>query len=289
MNAIPSPDSLSTAAREAYVEPEQSMAPFLEQTRHGHVLVLAMNRPQTHNAVSDPDAIEALLAACAQINADHEVRAVVLTGTGKAFSSGGNVKTLRDQVGSGLGVPALSRHAYRDGIQRLPLALYNLEVPVIAAVNGHAIGAGNDLACMCDVRIASTEAKFACSFIKLGLIPGDGGAWLLPRIVGRSIAAEMAFTGRAIDAVQALDYGLVSQVVAPEQLLSTALALAEEIASHPAHALRMTKRLLREGEHTRLDTLLELSAALQALAHHTPEHEERLTAFASGRAKAIAR
>lgn len=277
----------TTAARKGGREPEQAIAPFLEQTRHGNVLVLAMNRPETHNAVSDPDAIEALLAACAEINSDHEVRAVVLTGTGNAFSSGGNVKTLRDQVGSGLGVPALSRHAYRDGIQRLPLALYNLEVPVIAAINGHAIGAGNDLACMCDVRIASTDAKFACSFIKLGLIPGDGGAWLLPRIVGRSIAAEMAFTGRAIDAFQALDYGLVSQVVAPEQLLPTALALAQEIAGHPGHALRMTKRLLREGEHTGFDTLLELSAALQALAHHTPEHEERLAAFATGRAKAV--
>jgi enoyl-CoA hydratase/carnithine racemase len=289
MNATPSANEPTTAACGGGLELEQSAAPFLEQTRHGNVLVLTMNRPDTRNAVSDPDAIEALLAACAEINADHEVHAVVLTGTGKAFSSGGNVKTLRNQLGSGLGVPALSRHAYRDGIQRLPLALYNLEVPVIAAVNGHAIGAGNDLACMCDVRIASTDAKFACSFIKLGLIPGDGGAWLLPRIVGRSVAAELAFTGRAIDAVQALNYGLVSQVVAPEQLLPTALALAQEIAGHPGHALRMTKRLLREGEHTRLDTLLEMSAALQALAHHTPEHEERLAAFASGRAKALTR
>ncbi len=265
------------------------MAAFLEQTRHGHVLVLAMNRPETHNAVSDPDAIEELLAACAQVNADHEVRCVVLTGSGNAFSSGGNVKTLRDQVGSGLGLPALSRHAYRDGIQRLPLALHNLEVPVIAAVNGHAIGAGMDLACMCDVRIASTSAKFACSFIKLGLIPGDGGAWLLPRIVGRPVASELAFTGRAIDARQALQYGLVTQVVAPEQLLPAALALADEIAAYPGLALRMTKRLLREAEHTRLDTLLEMSAALQALAHHTPEHEERLAAFAAGRSKAVGR
>lgn len=265
------------------------MEPFLHIEREGHVAVLTMSRPQTHNAVSDPDAIDALLQACAQVNADHEVRAVVLTGSGNAFSSGGNVKTLREQVGSGLGMPALSRHAYRDGIQRLPLALYNLEVPVIAAVNGHAIGAGNDLACMCDVRIASTQAKFACSFIKLGLIPGDGGAWLLPRIVGAQRAAEMAFTGRAIDAQQALAYGLVSQVVAPDALLPAALSLAQEIVVHPGHALRMTKRLLREGEHSRLDTLLELSAALQALAHHTPEHEERLAAFAAGRAKAVNR
>lgn len=261
------------------------MDDFLKVERDGHVAVLTMNRPQTHNAVSDPDAIEALLQACAQINADHAVRAVVLTGSGKAFSSGGNLKTLRDQVGSGLGLPALSRHAYRDGIQRLPLALYNLEVPLIAAVNGHAIGAGMDLACMCDVRIASTQASFACSFIKLGLIPGDGGAWLLPRIVGGPRAAEMAFTGRTVDAQQALAYGLASQVVAPEALLPTALTLAQEIAAHPGHALRMTKRLLREGEHARLDTLLELSAALQALAHHTPEHEERLAAFAAARTK----
>ncbi len=265
------------------------MAAFLEQAREGHVAVLTMNRPETHNAVSDPDAIEELVAACARINADREVRAVVLTGTGNAFSSGGNVKKLRDQVGSGLGLPALSRYAYRDGIQQLPLTLYNLEVPLIAAVNGHAIGAGNDLACMCDVRIASSSAKFACSFIKLGLIPGDGGAWLLPRIVGESRAAELAFTGRGIDAAQALQYGLVSQVVEPDQLLPTALALAQEIAAHPGHALRMTKRLLREAEHTRLDTLLEMSAALQALAHHTPEHEERLAAFAAGRAKAVTR
>lgn len=262
---------------------------FLDTRRDGHVVVLTMNRPETHNAVSDPDAIDALLAACASINADREVRAVVLTGVGNAFSSGGNLKKLRDQVGSGLGMPVQSRYAYRDGIQRLALALYNLEVPVIAAVNGHAIGAGNDLACMCDVRIASSNARFACSFIKLGLIPGDGGAWLLPRIVGGPRAAEMAFTGRAIDAQQALGYGLVSQVVAPEALLDNALALAHEIAAHPGHALRMTKRLLREGEHARLDSLLEMSAALQALAHHTPEHEECLAEFAAGRSKAAAR
>jgi len=265
------------------------MTPFLNLRREGAVALLTMDRPATHNAVSDPDAIESLLAACADINADRDVRAVVITGSGRAFSSGGNVKTLRDQVGSGLGVPALSRHAYRNGIQLLPIALYNLEVPTIAAVNGHAIGAGMDLACMCDIRIASTQATFACSFVKLGLIPGDGGAWFLPRLLGRSRAAELAFTGRAIDAQQAHADGLVSQVVEPEQLLPAALALAQEIAAQPGDAVRMTKRLLREGEHTRLDTLLEMSAAFQALAHHTPEHEERLAAFASGSSKAVTR
>ncbi|MCA0243500.1 MAG: crotonase/enoyl-CoA hydratase family protein [Proteobacteria bacterium] len=262
--------------------------PFLEISRDGPVAVLTMDRPATANAVSDPDAIGALLDACAAINADHGVRAVVLTGRGSAFSAGGNLKTLREQFGAGLGAPVWSRLAYRDGIQRLPLALHGLEVPTIAAVNGHAIGAGNDLACMCDIRIAAETARFAASFIKLGLLPGDGGAWLLPRVVGRSRAAEMVFTGRTLDARQALDWGLVSQVVPAEQLMPAALALAHEIAQHSGSALRMAKRLLREGEHSRLDTLLEMSAAMQALAHHTPEHEAALAAFATRRARGAA-
>lgn len=262
------------------------MAPFLNIKRDGHIVVWTMNRSSTNNALSDEDAIQSLIAACAEANADRDVRVVILTGVGKGFSSGGNVKTLREKVGSGLGMPLLSRYAYRDGIQKLSRALYDLEVPTIAAVNGYAIGAGLDLACMCDLRIASTDAKFACSFIKLGLIPGDGGAWLLPRLVGRANAAELAFTGRVIDASQARENGLVSQVVSPERLLPSAEELAREIAVQSGHALRLTKRLLREGDHTRLDTLLEISAAFQALAHHTPEHESLMAGFSSGNMKA---
>jgi 2-(1,2-epoxy-1,2-dihydrophenyl)acetyl-CoA isomerase len=258
-------------------------SPFLKQTRVGHVLVLTLDRPETYNAISDDEAIDALLEACAEINRDLEVRAVILTGTGPAFSSGGNLKMLREQLGTGCGLPAMSRYAYRNGIQRVPLALHNLEVPTIAAVNGHALGAGNDLACMCDIRIASHHARFASSFIKLGLLPGDGGAWLLPRAIGRSRAAEMAYTGRTIDAAKALEYGLVSSVVQPDELMPAAMELAQEIAVHSGHALRMTKRLMREAEHASLATLLEMSAAFQALAHHTPEHEQALDVFLASR------
>lgn len=265
------------------------MKPFLEHSRDGAVVVLTMNRPETLNAVSDPDAIAALTEACARINADHGVAAVILTGSGSAFSSGGNLKTIRDSVGAGLGAPVLSRHAYRDGIQRVPLALYGLEVPTIAAVNGHALGAGNDLACMCDIRIASEQARFASTFIKLGLLPGDGGAWLLPRTVSRTRAYEMAFTGRTIDAAQALAWGLVSQVVPADELMGAAMALAQEIARHSPQALRLTKRLMREAEHSRLDTILEMSAGFQALAHHTPEHEQALAAFLDRTAKTMKR
>ncbi len=255
------------------------MTDFLKRERQGGVLVLTMDRAATRNALSDPDAIDALVDACAEINADMSVRAVVLTGAHGVFSSGGNLKTLSAAVGAGLGEPVRSRQAYRDGIQRVPLALCNLEVPTIAAVNGPAIGAGCDLACMCDMRLAAEEARFAESFVKLGLTPGDGGAWLLPRVVGMSRACEMAFTGRSVDAAQALDMGLVSQVLSQEALLPAAMALAQEIAQHSGHALRLTKRLLREGQHTRLDTLLELSAGFQALAHHTQEHASALDAY----------
>ena len=259
----------------------QAVNPFLTRSREGAVVVLRMDRPETYNALSDDDAIEALRRAFAQVNADRSVKVMVLTGSGAAFSSGGNLKTIREQLGGGLPEAADSRYAYRDGVQRLVRELHELEVPTIAAVNGHALGVGNDLACLCDIRIASDAARFACSFIKLGLIPGDGGAWLLPRVVGRSRAHEMAFTGRTLDAAQALEWGLVSRVVAPERLMPEAMALAQEIAAQPGHALRMTKRLLREGEHSRLETVLELSAAMQALAHRTQEHEAALERFAA--------
>jgi enoyl-CoA hydratase/carnithine racemase len=132
---------------------------------------------------------------------------------------------------------------------------------------------------MCDIRIASEKARFAESFIKVGIVPGDGGAWLLPRVVGRSKAAELSFTGDMLDAHQALECGLVSRVVAHEQLMTAARELANRIAANPGPTLRLTKRLLREGEHLRLDSLLELSAAYQALAHKTPQHEEAVRAF----------
>jgi enoyl-CoA hydratase/carnithine racemase len=179
------------------------------------------------------------------------------------------------------------RQDYRRGIQQLPLALFNLEVPVIAAVNGAAIGAGLDLACMCDIRIASERAKFAESFVRLGIIPGDGGAWLLPRIVGLSRAAELTFTGQTIDAQQALDWNLVSRVVPHDALLATARGLAQAIVANPPHAVRLAKRLLREGMHCRLDTLLEMSAAYQALSHQTADHREAVAAFIEKRSPAF--
>ncbi len=252
--------------------------PFLKTQRDGAILTITMSQPETRNALTGNTAVEEFVQICDDIRKDASVKVVILTADGPVFSSGGNVKDMKRFFDDAL-TPDLIREEYRQGIQRIPRALYNLDVPVICAVNGPAIGAGLDLTCMCDIRIASEHATFAESFVRVGIVPGDGGAWLLPRTVGRAKAAEMAFTGEALTAQQALACGLVSRVVPHDQLLTEARALAAKIAANPGAVMRMTKRLLREGEHSSLESLLELSAGYQAIAHKTADHREAVTAF----------
>jgi enoyl-CoA hydratase/carnithine racemase len=254
------------------------VANFLKYEQDGPIVTLTMNDPENRNPLTGNSAVDEFIDAINRIEADKSVRVVIVTGSGAAFSAGGNMKDMQKYQNPDLAVMPI-RTEYKEGIQRLTLAMYNLEVPTIAAVNGYAIGAGCDLTCMCDIRVASESARFAESFIKVGLIPGDGGAWLLPRVVGMSKAAEMAFTGEMLDAQAALACGLVSRVVPDDQLMGEARKLADRIAANPGPTLRLTKRLLREGQVTRLDSLLELSAAYQALAHATPEHTEAVNAF----------
>jgi 2-(1,2-epoxy-1,2-dihydrophenyl)acetyl-CoA isomerase len=247
--------------------------------QEGAIVTLTINRPEVRNALTGGGLIDAFIEAAGRINADRTVKVAIITGAGSAFSSGGDVKAMHERYGRDDYEVADTRYSYQEGIQRLPLALCGIEVPLIAAVNGPAIGAGNDLACMCDIRIASEQATFAESFVKLGIVPGDGGAWLLPRAVGLSRACEMAFTGGLIDAAQALAWGLVSHVVPHDRLMDTARELAARIAANPGHALRMTKRLIQEGQHMRLDSLLQISAGFQAIAHQTREHRDAVAAF----------
>lgn len=259
------------------------MSAFLQIEREGGIVTVRMNHPDTRNALTTREQIQEFVDLCAELRRDLSVRVMVLTGNGSAFCAGGNVKDMHERGGIFAGSPYELRNTYRDGIQRIPLAIYELDIPVIAAVNGPAIGAGLDLACMCDIRLAAPKAIFAESFVRLGIVPGDGGAWLLPRIIGIPKASLMAFTGDAIDAAKALEWGLVEQVCTHETLQAEAQALARRIASNPGHALRLCKRLLREGQHMRLDSLLELSAAYQALAHHTEDHHEAVAAFVDKR------
>ncbi|WP_121060892.1 crotonase/enoyl-CoA hydratase family protein [Chachezhania antarctica] len=243
------------------------------------VCTITLNDPDQRNPITDVDLLDGVLGALGAAEEDPDVRAIVLTGAGSAFSSGGNVKKMLGGGGMADPDPTATRGNYKAGIQRLPLVLDALETPTIAAVNGAAVGAGCDLTLMCDIRIAGESARFAESFVKLGIVPGDGGAWLLQRVVGYSKAAEMALTGDMLTAAEALECGLVSRVVPDAELLSAAHALAARIAANPPQAVRMAKRLLKQGREASLADHLEMAAAMQALAHTTDDHVEAVTAF----------
>jgi enoyl-CoA hydratase/carnithine racemase len=237
-----------------------------------NVAVLTLNRPDTRNTFTHREMIDEIVDACKRVQDAESVSVLVVTGAGSAFSAGGNVKDMLKKEGMFAGDPNEVRQNYRKGIQRVTLAFQGLDVPAIAAVNGPAIGAGCDLSCMCDIRIASEKARFGETFVSVGLIPGDGGAFLLPRVVGFSKALELAFTCRVIDAAEALRIGLVSEVVPAETLLGRAMEIAAEIAQHPARILRLAKRLFYLSQGRSLEETLEISCSFQALCHHSPEH-----------------
>ena len=247
---------------------------LLTLEKRGHVAILTLNRPDSMNALGAPGDGDQVQAVCEQVNADREIRCVVLTGAGRAFSAGGDVKAMKAREGAFGGSGVTIRDGYRGNIHKVVRSIYGLEVPSIAAVNGAAIGLGCDVACMTDIRIAADTARFGVTFLKLGLIPGDGGAWLLPRTIGMSRACELLFTGDVIDAATALAWGLVSRVTPAADLMTEALALAEKIAAQPPHALRLAKTLLKQGQTTSYDTLMEMSAAAQAISHLTEDHME---------------
>jgi 2-(1,2-epoxy-1,2-dihydrophenyl)acetyl-CoA isomerase len=253
-------------------------APILVEKKGG-VVLLILNRPQTRNALSGEEMFSAFENIFSALNDDLSVRAVVLTGIGSAFCSGGNVAEMRDKEGMFKGNAQEVAKNYWEGIQRIPMAFQTLKLPIIAAVNGPAIGAGNDLACMCDIRIASENAIFAESFVKVGIVPGDGGCWLLPRVVGYAKAAEMAFTGESVNAQEALQIGLVSKVVPSEELLNEAMGLAARIAKNPPQALRWTKELLQQSRTSTLYDALKRAGEFQGLAHQTADHQEAISAF----------
>ena len=240
----------------------------------GHIVTITFNMPETRNALTDKDMCEAIVDAMHRINNDQSVRCAIVTGAGKAFSSGGNLKHMKEKVSIFGGDAIDAKDGYRNGIQQVAKAMWECEVPLIAAVNGASYGAGCDTTCLCDIRIASTYATFAENFVRVGLISGDGGAWLLPRQIGLSRAAEMTFTADPVDAQTALEWGLVSKVVEPDELLPEARKLAGRIAKNPPRQLRMAKRLMREGLNTRLDSVLQLAAAYQGACHQTEDHME---------------
>lgn len=247
--------------------------------KNGPVVTLTINRPESRNPLGEEGDGPLFAEACAAINADRALRCAILTGAGSAFSAGGNVKAMRERSGAFAGAGVHIRERYRTGIHRIVKSLWNLEVPLIAAVNGPAIGLGNDVACLADMRLAADGAVFGATFLRIGLVPGDGGSWILPRVIGHARAAELFFTGDTIDAPTALAWGLVSRVVPAASLMDEARALAARIVRQPPDVLRMTKRMMREGQNVSFDVIMEMSAAYQALAHLTEDHQEAVAAF----------
>lgn len=243
------------------------------------VAVLTLQRNDVRNALTGTGLIDDIVKTVQWANSAEMVSVLVITGDGTAFCSGGNVKEMQSQKGSFAGSPINIQDQYRHGIQQIPLALHTAEIPVIAAVNGPAIGAGFDLACMCDIRIASTRAQVGEAFINLGITPGDGGAWFMQRLIGYQRAAELTFTGRIVKADEALRLGIFLEVVEPEALMPRVMELAGQIAAKPPQALRLTKRMMKLAQRSELSDFLDLCACFQSMAHHTSDHMEAVNAF----------
>jgi enoyl-CoA hydratase/carnithine racemase len=246
---------------------------------HQRIATLTLNRDDVRNALTGTALIDDIVAVARWVNHCDEVSVLLITGAGSAFSSGGNVKDMAERGGDFAGNVAEVATRYRQGIQRIPLALHDVEVPIIAAVNGPAIGAGFDLANMADIRIASEKARFGETFLNLGIIPGDGGAWFMQRQIGYQRAFELTLSGRIIDAAEALALGVVLEVVPPTELLTRTMAHAARFAAQPPKALRLTKRLMKQAQRMELKDFLDVCAVFQGMCHNEPEHLEAVRRF----------
>jgi len=245
------------------------------------IATLTLNRPERLNALGDTlrdDLHDAILRS----GNDDAVRVLVITGAGRGFCSGGDVKSMSERDQTGAAQPLRDKIApQRD---QTILAMRDCPKPIIAAVNGAAAGAGMNLALACDMRIASTAAKFAQAFVKRGLHPDWGGTYFLPRVVGIAKACELIFTGETIDAETALNLGIVNTVAAPEDLMEKTYELARKIAAGPPIAIRLAKRAIYHSQDVDLRAALEYETYAQNLCRETEDSKEGVKAFMEKRA-----
>jgi 2-(1,2-epoxy-1,2-dihydrophenyl)acetyl-CoA isomerase len=239
------------------------------------VLKITLNRPDKLNALTDT-MLQELRDAFATAAGDKAVRCVLLTGAGKGFCPGQDLGNVQEM--SRGGKPHYGEHI-RTNYNPLILAMTRLPKPVIAAINGVAAGAGMSLAMACDVRIASDKASFLQAFINIGLVPDSGSTWFLPRLIGRQRALDLMLSGRKLSAAEALDWGLVNQVVAAEQLMDEAMKLAARYAGAPTFAIGHLKRNLDFSHVRSLEETLELEAKAQEDCGASADHEEGIRAF----------
>ena len=237
------------------------------------IATLTFCRNDIRNALTGSYLIDDIINTINYVNKNNKISVLIITGEGKAFSSGGNVKEMLKKNSSFSGPVEEVEKKYRYGIQKIPINMEKIEIPTIAAINGPAIGAGFDLACMCDFRIMSNKAYLAENFINLGIIPGDGGAYFLQRLIGYQKAAELTLTGRQVFADEALNLGLILKIVEEDQLLNEATKLATEIAKKPKNTVRYTKRLLKMGSKLPLSEFLDFCALFQGISHNHEDHK----------------
>jgi enoyl-CoA hydratase len=246
----------------------------IELRRQGPIAELRLARPDVRNAMS-PAMGDEIAAAVESLRDDDELRAVIVSGEGKSFSAGGDFDLLEARTKSG---GEENRRAMRDFYARY-LSIRRLRVPTIAALHGHAIGAGMCFAMACDIRLAAQGTKIGVTFVRVGLHPGMGATFLLPALVGRAAAAELLLTGRVVDATRAQSLGLVSEVVASDDLQPRARAVAEEIAKGAPVAVAQLVETLRHGGHRTLDEALDREASCQAVDYATTDMTEAIAAF----------
>jgi 2-(1,2-epoxy-1,2-dihydrophenyl)acetyl-CoA isomerase len=258
---------------------EDKLTDFLTFEVARGIATLTMNRPERLNAFTD-EMLRGLVAALDDCEARDDVHVVILTGAGRAFSSGGDI--------AGMGAAADRRphitksHIWND-IQAFPKRAARFEKPLIAAVNGPAIGGGMDLALACDIRIAGASARFAETYAKIGLLPGGGGAYFLPRLVGKARALELLWTADFIDAAAALEIGLVNHVFPDDALMAETIKLATRIAAMPPLSIRLIKRTVNQSLEADLATALDLVSSHIAIARAGDDHVEAIEAFRAKR------
>ena len=256
------------------------MTELLYEVGSDKVATITLNRPDRLNAFNST-MIDLWVEALEDARHNDSVNVVVVTGAGRAFCSGGDVGGMNDRRTD---IPGLDHKQWLEVIHRVPLTLETLDKPVIAALNGVAVGAGLDMALMCDLRYAAAGTRFSEGYVKVGLIPGDGGTYFLPRLIGTARALELLWTGDFISAEDAERIGLVNRVVPPELLVETAHALAARLASGPSTALRIIKRAVYQGQRMDLRTHLDMISSHMAVIRQTEDHREGARAFVEKRA-----
>jgi len=256
------------------VRKKEMSEPQMLYRTEGNVAILTINRPEAKNSFS-PEMLTLWRQFLEEAKLDNQVRVIVVTGKGDTFCSGGDI---REMAEGRLRSWDMKRFLW-EGVHRIIFALEDLDKPVIAAINGAAMGAGLDMAIMCDLRVCSDRAKLSESYILLGIVPGDGGAYFLPRLIGIGKALELLFTGDVLSPREALEIGLVNRVVDHDRLMEETMVLAERIASKPPLAIRMAKRAVYQGQTSTLRSHLDYISSQVALLSETQDHQEAARSF----------